>query len=157
MKKWFLQFAAFGFCSMAIASDCRTPQQQVLIPSAAIQTITVPAYSANYTGSTDELLRQILERLDRILSRLEIVEIMNGQSVTGLSIMQSRCMACHADINKAKGGEFVMFVKGQISPFSLTEKRRIEARIAKGQMPPDKPLEKYERETIIKYLKGEGP
>jgi len=115
--------------------------------------VAAPAYGAGYNAS-DDLLRRILEALERIENKLD------GQALQNLDfakVVANRCASCHTAGKKNESKLTLMEADGKtISPLSVEQKKLIKLLIEttdeKIRMPKGRILNDAEKQAILSGL-----
>jgi len=101
--------------------------------------VLVPTYSASSSGSAGQLA-EILAELKAIRAELSALRL-GGQVrpvISKKSVIQNHCAKCHSQQEAdVKGAGFVLLTDaGEVTPLSINDQRRIDAKVQSGKMPP---------------------
>ena len=142
---------------LASCPSVRFIRQAVVVVQA--QAVLVPSYGASYGQQQSpelvDLLRRILDSLERLERKLEAGSPVPVPVMDGKAIFESSCLKCHQPATMEKAGTDLAFVDatGKLEPLSLEQKRRIKNRVeVKGSMPPGKPLPPDQAKALVDWL-----
>ena len=147
-----LLFSLTTLADAACPSRCRVQTFEVAAPA-----ILVTSYGGSYgqqaPQSNDDLVRRLVEVLERLEARLD--QPAGGHTME--SITKQSCAKCHTEGQKPQA-DFVLFgADGKLVDLSLGDKRAVRARIATRDpaqvMPPGKPLDSGRQAVMLQGLK----